>query len=132
MENAQERQARLQKLREAAQAANPTPDANKSDDRAKDTPTVKFRNYKPRNETLNHERVEAAKARPLDEPAAEGGAPRTQQEIIESYAPKKPHLDLKRDAAKRLRRLERATQRAIDELRVEVELEEGGAAEQAT
>ena len=64
--------------------------------------------------------LDAAKPAPLPEPAQ-------QRTAIDEYAPKKPHADLKRDASKSLRKLERATQRAIDELRVELELEQGSA-----
>jgi hypothetical protein len=49
------------------------------------------------------------------------------QTAIDAYAPKKPHLDLKRDASTAMRKLQRATQQAIDELRVELELQEGEA-----
>ena len=70
----------------------------------------------------------AAKPRALDAAAvAVDTATAPQQTAIDAYAPKKPHMDLKRDAAKSLRKLERATQRAIDEMRVELELQEGAA-----
>lgn len=68
--------------------------------------------------------IPAAKPRALDEPAP-APAQEAEQTAIDAYAPKKPHLDLKRDAARSLRKLERATQRAIDELRVELQLQEG-------
>ena len=70
----------------------------------------------------------AAKPRALDAAAVAAdvdAAP--QQTAIDAYAPKKPHMDLKRDAAKSLRKLERVTQRAIDEMRVELELQKGAA-----
>lgn len=70
----------------------------------------------------------AAKPRALDAPKPTGrldGADK--QSAIDSYAPKKPHLDLKKDVAKSLRKLERATQRAIDELYLELQLQEGQA-----
>jgi len=49
------------------------------------------------------------------------------QTAINAFAPKKPHQDLKRDVAKALRKLDRQTQRAIDELRVELELQDAPA-----
>ena len=61
-------------------------------------------------------------------PATDAAAQHT---ALDAFAPKKPHLDLQRDASKALRKLERATQRAIDELRVEVELQEGHALAEA-
>lgn len=68
--------------------------------------------------------VPAAQPRDLDRVTIAADA-EPNQSAIDAYAPKKPHLDLKRDAAKSLRKLERATQRAIDELRVELELQQG-------
>lgn len=50
----------------------------------------------------------------------------TQQDVIEAYAPKKPHLDLKRDVAKRLAKLERKTQQAIWELAQELRAGDDG------
>lgn len=71
-----------------------------------------------------HVQVPAAQPRDLDKvTVAADGEPN--QTAIDAYAPKKPHLDLKRDAAKSLQKLDRATQRAIDELRVELELQQG-------
>lgn len=68
---------------------------------------------------------EAAKPRELDVPTRSTLAEviKDDQTAIDAFAPKKPHMDLKRDVAKALRKLERQTQRAIDELRVEVELQ---------
>lgn len=73
--------------------------------------------------------VAAAKPRALDAATIKPAEPSSQpnETAIDAYAPKRPHMDLKRDAAKSLRKLERATQRAIDELRVELELQDGAA-----
>lgn len=71
--------------------------------------------------------VPAAKARALDTVTVAPDDPAAKQTAIDAYAPKKPHMDLKRDAARSLRKLDRETQRAIDELRVEVELQQGDA-----
>lgn len=70
--------------------------------------------------------VPAAKAPELDAPTTEADAPMTQQDVIEAYAPKKPHLDLKRDVAKRLAKLERKTQQAIWELAQELRAGDDG------
>lgn len=71
---------------------------------------------------------EASKPRELDAPAAStlAEAIKDDQSAIDAFAPKKPHMDLKRDVAKSLRKLERRTAQAIDELRVELELQEAG------
>jgi hypothetical protein len=69
---------------------------------------------------------EASKPRELDAPAPSTlvEAIKDDQTAIDAFAPKKPHLDLKRDVAKALRKLERQTQRAIDDLRIELELQD--------
>lgn len=69
---------------------------------------------------------EAAKPRELDAPKPSTLAEVTKddQTAIDAFAPKKPHQDLKRDIAKAMRRLERQTQRAIDDLKVELELQD--------
>lgn len=68
---------------------------------------------------------EAAKPRELDapKPSALAQVTKDDQTAIDAFAPKKPHLDLKRDVAKALRKLQRQTQHAIDDLRVELELQ---------
>lgn len=77
---------------------------------------------------LNGGRIQkdASKPRELDAPASSTLADviKDDQTAIQAFAPKKPHMDLKRDVAKSLRKLERATAQAIDELRVELELKD--------
>lgn len=69
---------------------------------------------------------EASKPRELDAPASSTLADviKDDQTAIDAFAPKKPHMDLKRDVSKSLRKLERGTALAIDELRVELELQD--------
>lgn len=69
---------------------------------------------------------EAAKPRELDapKPSALAEVTKDDQTAIDAFAPKKPHVDLKRDIGKALRKLERQTQRAVDELRIELELQD--------
>lgn len=74
--------------------------------------------------------VPAAKSRHLDAP--DMTAPRVDRvAAVDEYAPKKPHLDLKRDIAKKLHKLDRETQRAIDELGAELALQQQREATQA-
>jgi hypothetical protein len=69
---------------------------------------------------------EASKPRELDKPAASTLADvlKDDRTAIQAFAPKKPHMDLKRDVAKSLRKLEHATAEAIYELKVELEMQE--------
>jgi hypothetical protein len=72
--------------------------------------------------------VPAAKPRALDAPKlSQQSDGEDRKSAIDAYAPKKPHLDLKKDVSKSLRKLERATQRAIDELLVELHMQKGQA-----
>lgn len=75
---------------------------------------------------------EASKPRELDAPSSSTliEAIKDDQTALDAFAPKKPHMDLKRDVARSLKRLERSTARAIDELRVELELKDAAEEQQ--
>ncbi|XP_020798570.1 coiled-coil domain-containing protein 12 [Drosophila serrata] len=110
------RKERLQKLREQAQ--------NKGGDAAESTenlPKPIFRSYKPQNENTTGE-ILAQEPTGSIETAVEDQLSLLQQPMvideidITNLAPRKPDWDLKRDASKKLERLERRTQKAIAEL----------------
>ena len=79
---------------------------------------IKLRNYVPDDEkSFQHTKIEAAK---VPEPEAEAGEEELDDEIID-VAPKRENLDLKRDVAAKLEKLERRTQNAMIELMREEE-----------
>ncbi|XP_017026914.1 coiled-coil domain-containing protein 12 [Drosophila kikkawai] len=115
-EESLKRKERLQKLREQAQ--------NKGSDAAESTenlPKPIFRSYKPQNENTTGE-ILAQEPTGSIETAVEDQLSLLQQPMvideidITNLAPRKPDWDLKRDASKKLERLERRTQKAIAEL----------------
>jgi len=87
---------------------------------------IKLRNYVPDDEkSFQHTKIEAAKvpepeAEPLANEEAEAGEEELDDEIID-VAPKRENLDLKRDVAAKLEKLERRTQNAMIELMREEE-----------
>ncbi|XP_014272195.1 coiled-coil domain-containing protein 12 [Halyomorpha halys] len=95
-----------------------------TDKKNKDAPTVPrpvFRNYTPNDEKLKETILEPAKPGNVEEEIKDQLEAANTRVIIEdlditSLAPRKPDWDLKRDAAKKLERLEKRTQRAIAEL----------------
>mmetsp|Transcript_23501 Transcript_23501/g.65160 ORF Transcript_23501/g.65160 Transcript_23501/m.65160 type:complete len:125 (-) Transcript_23501:147-521(-) len=108
MEEAAARKAKLKALREKAEAAQG------------ETPVIKFRNYNPRDQKINHEKIEPAKV--PEAPADEKPTLTTDVEPLGaadasvSVAPKKANWDLRRDVEDKLAKLERRTQRAMVEL----------------
>ena len=152
-ESAEERRQRLKRLREEAAGQGHKNDSEATTAaKAKEFSDLSFRNYKPRNEVIGARKVllsicclaacgvcwspgkrsgcllqkEASKPRELDAPAAStlAEAIKDDQSAIDAFAPKKPHMDLKRDVGRQLRKLDRRTAQAIDELRVELEMQE--------
>lgn len=154
-ESADEQRQRLKRLREEAAGQGHKNDGETTTAaKAKEFSGLSFRNYKPRNEVIGATKVflsicclaacgvccspskrqsfvlqkEASKPRELDAPAAStlAEAIKDDQTAIDAFAPKRPHMDLKRDVGKSLRKLERRAAQAIDELRVELEMQEAG------
>ena len=158
MEDAATRRARLKKLREAAEALEQVdqPDSGAAaaeeiapkEKAEAEEPTLKFRNYAPKDEKIAHEKVrnndhlinnmieihvlifqfmilqvEAAKAPEFEEikvdlDAVIGHAP---EEVIINVAPKAANYDLRRDIAPKLAKLERRTQKAMIQLMAQEE-----------
>ncbi|XP_017076268.1 coiled-coil domain-containing protein 12 [Drosophila eugracilis] len=110
------RKERLQKLREQAQSKGG--DATESNEKL---PKPIFRSYKPQNENTDGEVLPQEPTGNI-ETAVEDQLSLLQQPMvideidITNLAPRKPDWDLKRDASKKLERLERRTQKAIAEL----------------
>ncbi|XP_062519956.1 coiled-coil domain-containing protein 12-like [Corticium candelabrum] len=123
-----ERKAKLQALRKKRETE--TSDIEGDSKRVKedvggvsgsDRPILKFRNYKPKDETLQNLQMPRAKPESVDEQIEQHlNAAKEKESSKEvnllSLAPRKPDWDLKRDVAKKLEKLERRTQRAIVEL----------------
>ncbi|KAH8241943.1 hypothetical protein KR038_002937, partial [Drosophila bunnanda] len=115
-EESLKRKERLQKLREQAQ--NKGGDAPES---TENLPKPIFRSYKPQNENTTGEILVQEPTGSI-ETAVEDQLSLLQQPMvideidITNLAPRKPDWDLKRDASKKLERLERRTQKAIAEL----------------
>ncbi|EDW39291.1 GL13490 [Drosophila persimilis] len=115
-EESLKRKERLQKLREQVQ--NKGTDSSELNEKL---PKPVFRSYKPQNENTIGEVL-------LQEPTGNiESAVETQLNLLQqpmvideidisNLAPRKPDWDLKRDASKKLDRLERRTQKAIAEL----------------
>ncbi|KAL2644689.1 hypothetical protein R1flu_012276 [Riccia fluitans] len=132
----QERQARLQALRLAANLSE-APDAGDDAGAAEDEEeegtdaavedeesevNIKFRNYVPRDEQLQQLKIlppqppkfEDLLAKPPEETNGS-------EDPLLSIAPKKANWDLRRDVSKKLEKLEKRTRRAIIELMQEEE-----------
>ncbi|KAH8326216.1 hypothetical protein KR067_003395, partial [Drosophila pandora] len=115
-EESRKRKERLQKLRDQVQ--NKTGESSEQNEKL---PKPVFRSYKPQNENTDGE-VLAQEPTGNIESAVEGQLNLLQQPMvieeidITNLAPRKPDWDLKRDASKKLERLERRTQKAIAEL----------------
>ncbi|KAG6557640.1 hypothetical protein Mapa_000921 [Marchantia paleacea] len=124
----EERKARLQALRLAAELSAPPEndvDDGESEAAAEDGEpevVIKFRNYVPRDEQLQQLKIVPPQPPKFDDPLAK--APEdvndTEDPLV-SIAPKKANWDLRREVAKKLEKLERRTQRAIIELMQEEE-----------
>lgn len=78
-------------------------------------PKLKFRNYVPRNEKLEHQEAVQPKVQSFEPEPVEPQEyqPDYSEELLINVAPKKPNWDLRRDMNKKLERLERRTQRAM-------------------
>lgn len=128
-EEAQEaRRKRLRSLRQEAEAAQQVEAEAPASDSAADGPVLRFRNYTPRDDELQHQKVEAAKPAPL--PAGAAGrepAKDITADPLLNIAPKKANWDLKRDIEKDMAKLDRQTELAIVELlRRKIASAEGG------
>mmetsp|Transcript_27487 Transcript_27487/g.44728 ORF Transcript_27487/g.44728 Transcript_27487/m.44728 type:complete len:146 (+) Transcript_27487:110-547(+) len=132
MEDVNARKERLRALREAKALAVQKPDGDSTanggnaEDDDQEHPIIKFRNYVPRDADLRELKQEAPKLPSVDEQIAAVTAHHTKPTLESSdsvlnIAIKKPNWDLKRDVAKRLEKLNRRTQKAIEELRKEEE-----------
>lgn len=130
MEDALARKERLKALKQAAELADGS--SVQEDTRDPEKPVIKFRNYTPRDEKLEHEKIAPAQPPKFEEPVIEP-APAVAQEAVVNIAPKKANWDLKREVEPILEKLERKTQRALVELMQEEErrrlADEGGIAD---
>mmetsp|Transcript_31198 Transcript_31198/g.43236 ORF Transcript_31198/g.43236 Transcript_31198/m.43236 type:complete len:134 (+) Transcript_31198:131-532(+) len=130
MEKPVDRMERLKALRAAAELSTQE-DSDQQKEEETEVP-VKFRNYLPKDEDLQKVKVDAAKANEFEEivltPAAGLDEAVDGEDAIANLAPKKANWDLKRDASKKLEKLERRTQRAMIELMQENQApnEDGG------
>lgn len=117
MEDPASRKERLRALREAARLADDQPHQAEQAEQAQPTeePVLKFRNYVPRDDKIDHEKVEAAQPPKFEEPKPEADivAASTDAEVLMNVAPKKANWDLQRDVAPMLEKLERRTIRAM-------------------
>lgn len=110
------------------------PSANTAEDirqntEIEDQPKPVFRSYNPEDENLKKNTLGEAKSgnieeRVLDQLDAGKPVPVIEEVDLVNLAPRKPDWDLKRDAAKKLEKLERRTQKAIAEL-IRERLQEG-------
>ncbi|KAL9891553.1 coiled-coil domain-containing protein 12 [Glossina fuscipes] len=109
------RKERLRQLREKAQKSD------KDENGPEKLPRPVFRSYKPQNDIINAEIL------PQEPTGDIEVAIESQMELLEQpmvvdeiditdLAPRKPDWDLKRDVSKKLKRLERRTEKAITEL----------------
>eukprot|EP00775_Hariotina_reticulata_P011163 gene11163-11313_t len=136
MEDAAARRERLKALKQAQQLieANYADAAAAQDSQPAEKPVLKFRNYVPKDEKIDHEKIAPAQPPKLEEPQI-GTKPEEadEEELLASVAPKKANWDLKREIEPRLARLERRTQRAMVEIMLEEEQQrlqqEGGVAD---
>jgi len=116
-ETPEERKARLKSLRAAKELSD-------TRDQTEERP-LKFRNYLPKDEELQQDKVEAAKPADFIEPTVEptAGLDETAgvEETLINVAPKKANFDLRRDVAKKLEKLEKRTQKAMVALMKEEE-----------
>ncbi|XP_017041671.1 coiled-coil domain-containing protein 12 [Drosophila ficusphila] len=115
-EESLKRKERLLKLREQAQ--NKGGDPSESIEKL---PKPVFRSYKPQNENTVGEVLAQEPTGNIESAVGDQinllQQPMVIDEIdISNLAPRKPDWDLKRDASKKLERLERRTQKAIAEL----------------
>jgi coiled-coil domain-containing protein 12 len=106
MEDAAARKARLKRLREEA-------DATEAVQAAAEEPKLKFRNYAPRDEKIEHDAVPQPDVKEFEPPEIELEQADDQEDLLINVAPKKPNWDLRRDIAKKLEKLERRTQKAM-------------------
>eukprot|EP00803_Ostreobium_quekettii_P004385 evm.model.scf_42.12 EVM.evm.TU.scf_42.12 scf_42:83153-85453(+) len=128
MDEAKTRRERLAALRQAAKLT----EGDAAEAEAK--PVLKFRNYVPKDQEIEHTKVKPAQPPSFKEPKPKQEEEKgPNDEVIIDVAPKKANWDLKRDIAKKLEKLERRTQRALIELMQEEEKRkfeaEGGVAD---
>ncbi|CAM6109487.1 unnamed protein product [Calypogeia fissa] len=146
-ETPEERKARLEALRlelssvpdgenggGEAEAASVTEDPQEAElEFGEPGPVIRFRNYVPRDESLQELKVAPPEALKFDDPVARAPADDNgAEEPFLSIAPKKANWDLRRDVAKKLEKLERRTQRAIIQLMQEEEKRRQAASEAET
>lgn len=116
MEDASSRRARLKSLREDARAAEQAevqPDEAASGALHIAEPVLKFRNYTPRDERLEHQKVEAAHVPEFEEDKVDQDVLTSGANEAEILAPKKANWDVQRDIEPKLALLERETQAAM-------------------
>ena len=80
---------------------------------------LKFRSYKPHDDSLQGKKLDQATASSIDDTVSTlmESAKNTSTEIdLNTLAPRKANWDLKRDVEKKLSKLERRTKRAMAEL----------------
>jgi len=95
---------------------------------------LKFRNYRPRSDKIEYQKVGLAHPDKVEEPKPEVKIDQLASvDAVIATAPKKPNWDLKRDIAKKLEKLDKRTQRALFYLAQDEEkrrlAESGGAAD---
>ncbi|EFJ25983.1 hypothetical protein SELMODRAFT_413348 [Selaginella moellendorffii] len=81
-----------------------------------DLPPIRFRNYLPRDEELQKLKREPPVLPKFEDPVAVPTDTSNAEDPMLSIAPKKANWDLRRDATKKLEKLEKRTTRAIIEL----------------
>eukprot|EP00118_Oscarella_pearsei_P017882 m.180019 g.180019 ORF g.180019 m.180019 type:complete len:161 (+) comp39237_c0_seq20:2482-2964(+) len=97
------------------------PDSKKTKEEESDSkrPALKFRSYKPKDESLQELQLPRTKPASIAseiEKNVDAAAVDDKEINLLSLAPKKPDWDLKRDVSRKLEKLERRTQRAIVDL----------------
>ncbi|XP_023240194.1 coiled-coil domain-containing protein 12-like [Centruroides sculpturatus] len=118
-EEALKRKERLRLLRDKAKGKKN--EEKETSNNKEELPKPVFRSYQPQDKTLQENILPKTKPESVEEEvqdhvAAGNPEPLINEVDLSSLAPRKPDWDLKRDAAKKLEKLQRRTERAIAEL----------------
>ncbi|XP_047338546.1 coiled-coil domain-containing protein 12-like isoform X2 [Impatiens glandulifera] len=126
------RQERLKALRAARELLS-TPEGNRSDDtdannheqeEEEDSVNMKFRNYLPHDKELQEGKLAPPLLPKFEDPVVElPVVVEKKEDPFVNIAPKKPNWDLRRDAQKKIDKIEKRTQKAILQLIVQQEKE---------
>lgn len=121
-DESQKRRERILALKNKRKGEDHESNSDKRSDLAGEKlPKPVFRSYKPQHDSLKEVQLEKVKPADVSEHVQEQLEASKPQPVVDeidlvNLAPRKPDWDLKRDAAKKLEKLERRTQRAIAEL----------------